>query len=81
MAKKSDSLPEEISLPVVGMLLMGFSGAVIVAAQCEVVKFWPLPASVAPYFGADVGMWWGLIVGGAVGLVVGFIADEKHYGN
>jgi hypothetical protein len=79
MAKKEDSKPGTISLPIIGMLLMGVFGALVVAAQCEVIKFWPLPASVAPCFGGDVGLWWGLIVGGMVGLFVGFVVDEKHY--
>lgn len=78
MAKK-DSKPQEMSLPVIGMLLMSVAAALIVAGQCEVIKYWPLPVSVAPYFGGDVGFWWGLLAGGAVGLFVGFISDEKHY--
>ncbi|MBX9687999.1 MAG: hypothetical protein K2X27_14935 [Candidatus Obscuribacterales bacterium] len=80
MAKK-ESNPEGMSLPMIGMLLMGGLGAVVVAAQCEVIKVWPLPVSVAPYFGGEVGFWWGLVVGAGVGALVGFIADEKHYNN
>lgn len=68
-----------MSLPMVNMLLMAVLGAVVVAAQCEVIKVWPLPISVAPYFGGEQGFWWGLLAGGTVGLFVGFITDEKHY--
>ncbi|MBX9724158.1 MAG: hypothetical protein K2X81_22310 [Candidatus Obscuribacterales bacterium] len=78
MAKK-ESKPEGMSLPIIGMLLLGVLGAVITAAQCEVIKYWPLPVSIAPYFGGEVGFWWGLVVGAVVGLFVGFISDEKHY--
>ncbi len=81
MAKKDDNKPTEMSMPIIGMLLMAVLGAVVVAAQCEVIKVWPLPVSVAPYFGGDVGMWWGLIAGAVVGLMVGFVIDEKHYTN
>ncbi len=76
---KKDSKSEGLSLPIIGMLLFSVLGAVLVAAQVEVIKVWPLPVSVAPYFGGDVGFWWGLIAGAPVGLFVGFIADEKHY--
>lgn len=80
MAEK-DTSNKEMSLPILNMLLMGVLGAVMVAAQCEVIKVWPLPVSITPYFGGEVGFWWGLIVGGGVGLFVGFITDEKHYEN
>ena len=76
---KKEKNPEGMSLPIIGMLLIGVLAAVVTAAQCEVIKYWPLPISVAPYFGGDVGFWWGLIAGAGVGLFVGFIADEKHY--
>ena len=78
MAKK-ESNPEGMSLPIIGMLLISVLAAVVVAAQCEVIKYWPLPVSIAPYFGGDVGFWWGLIVGAPVGLLIGFIADENNY--
>jgi hypothetical protein len=80
MAKKDDN-QNQMSMPILGMLLMGVLGALIVAAQTEVVKYWPMPCSIAPYFGPEVGFWWGLIVGGVAGLVVGFLVDEKHFNN
>lgn len=68
-----------MSLPMIGMIVMGLGGAVSVGLSVEVIKVWPQPPSIAPYFGWNVGMWWGLIVGSLVGLYVGFIADESHY--
>lgn len=76
---KKETNGEGMSLPIIGMLLMGILGALMVAAQVEIIKYWPLPVSIAPYFGGDVGFWWGLIVGAPVGLLIGFIADEKNY--
>ena len=77
MGKKESN--SEMSLPVIGMLLLGILGALIVAGQCEIINHWPQPVSIAPYFGGEVGFWWGLIIGSAVGLLIGFITDEKHY--
>ncbi len=79
MATKEDSKKAAMSLPMVGMLLMGVTGAVLVALQTEVINVWPQPASVAPYFGWTEGIWWGLFSGGLVGWFVGFVADESHY--
>ena len=76
---KKDTTPQEMSLPVIGMLILGSLGAITVAAQTAVITVWPLPVSIAPYFGPEVGVWWGLIVGSLVGLFVGFISDERHY--
>lgn len=71
--------PEQMSMPILGMLVLGIAGAVTVAAQVEVINYWPQPVAVAPYFHWETGLLWGLIAGGAFGLIVGFIADEKHY--
>lgn len=70
-----------MSLPVIGMLLVGIASAVIVAVSTEVINFWPLPPSVAPYFGWEQGLWWGLIPGGVTGLFIGWMVDERHYPN
>lgn len=68
-----------MSLPVIGMCVMGIAGAIIVALQVAVVPYWPQPASVAPVFGWETGFWWGLIAGALVGLYLGFVLDEKNY--
>lgn len=78
MANKATST-EGMSLPIIGMLVMGIGGAVVVSLQCEVIKYWPQPPSVAPYFGWDVGLIWGLVAGACFGPLIGFIADEKNY--
>lgn len=78
MAKKESS-PEGMSMPIIGMLVIGLLSAVVVAAQVELIKYWPQPATTAAVFGGDVGFWWGLLVGAPVGLLIGFIADEKNY--
>ncbi len=45
----------------------------------EVIKHWPLPVSVAPYFGWKMGALWGLVVGAVSGLVLGFCTDDSHF--
>lgn len=70
---------EGMSLTMLGMVLMALAGAVVVGLGCKVINFWPLPASVIPYFGGKIGACWGLVVGAATGLFVGFIADESNY--
>lgn len=79
MATNDDSKKGGLSLPTTGMLLLGIAGAVIVGVQTEVINFWPLPPSVAPYFGWQEGIWWGLFGGGVTGWFVGYIADESRY--
>lgn len=76
---KKNSNSEGISLPHLGMVLMALSGAIVVGVGCKIINYWPLPASVLPYFGGKVGACWGLIVGAVVGLFVGYIADEANY--
>lgn len=68
-----------MSLPMIGMFLVGIPAAVIVAASTEVINFWPLPPPVAPYFGWTEGVWWGLIPGAVVGMFIGWMVDERHY--
>lgn len=61
------------------MLVMGILGAVVVGLQVEVINHWPLPVSIAPYFGARTGAVWGGIVGVLVGMVIAYITDESHF--
>jgi hypothetical protein len=66
-------------LPTWAMLIIGCLSGLVVAASFEVVKFWPLPASVVPALDFRGGLLWGLVVGGVSGLVLGFLTDDKHF--
>lgn len=70
-----------MSLPLLGAIILGIGGAIVVGASAEVINFWPQPPSIAPYFGWEVGAWWGLVVGVVTGLIIGFITDDKHFEN
>lgn len=70
---------EEFPFPLATMMLMGVLGAMLVGASFEVIKSWPLPVSIAPYFGWRWGAVWGLIAGCIHGLVLGFITDDSHF--
>jgi hypothetical protein len=67
------------SMPIIGMCLLGIISMVIVGLCFIVIRSWPLPASVAPYFGGKVGLVWGLVVGGFSGLILGYLVDDKHF--
>lgn len=77
MAKKDTK--DEVSMPVAGMVVVGVGGALVTSASCEAIKYWPLPVSVTPYFGWQEGLAWGLVVGALVGLVIGYLMDEKYF--
>ena len=68
-----------ISLPILGMFWTALFSAVIVGFSFEVIKYWPLPQSVDPYFGGFTGAIWGLVVGGVAGLVLGYLTDDSHF--
>ncbi len=78
MADKDDK-KQGLSAPILGMLVLGIASAVVVAACFVVIRSWPQPESVAPYFGGRVGFAWGGVVGGVVGLIIGFLTDDKHF--
>ncbi len=67
------------SLPIAAMMVIGVLSSIIVAASFELVKHWPLPISIAPYFGWKPAAAWGLVVGAISGLVLGFLTDDKHF--
>ena len=77
MAKKSDK--NCCSLPVAAMFFMAVVSALIVGASFEVIKYWPVPVSVVPYFGFKGGAMWGLVAGGLAGLILGFLTDDSHF--
>lgn len=78
MTGKKDTA-SQLSMPVIGMLLLGTTGALITALSFKVVCYWPLPVSVSPYFGGKAGLVWGLIVGAISGLAIGFLVDDRHF--
>ncbi len=57
---------------------MGICGAIIVSACFVVIRYWPVPVSVAPYFGGRMGLVWGAVVGSLVGLCIGYLVDDKN---
>lgn len=68
-----------LSLPIQMMIIFAILGAVVVPACFTVVNYWPQPVSVVPYFGWKTALWWGVIVGGLNGLVLGFLTDDSHF--
>jgi sterol desaturase/sphingolipid hydroxylase (fatty acid hydroxylase superfamily) len=69
----------KLSTALLGALLVGLLSALVVGFSFEVIKYWPLPASVAPTLGFQEGLWWGAIAGGLTGLVLGFLTDESRF--
>jgi len=78
MAPK-DKADKELSMPVVGMLLLGAAGGIVTAASFGVINQWPVPVGTSPYFGASGGLVWGTVVGALMGLVLGFLLDDKYF--
>jgi len=77
--KKAQNQEQMFSLPVAAMMIIGILSALIVGACFYVIRYWPQPISVAPYFGFSGGAAWGLIVGAVSGFVLGFLTDDKHF--
>ena len=69
------------SFPVAAMIWIALISALVCGASFWIIKYWPLPASVAPYFGFKMGALWGLIVGAVSGLVLGFCTDDSNFDN
>jgi uncharacterized membrane protein len=69
------------SFPVAAMIVIALVAAVVSGASFWIIKYWPLPASVAPYFGFKIGAIWGLVVGAVSGLVLGFCTDDNNFDN
>lgn len=70
---------KQLSMPVVGMLLLGGSGAVLTGASFAIMPYWPLPQGVDPYFGWETGAVWGAVIGAVMGLVIGFLTDDDRF--
>lgn len=67
------------NMPLTMMFIFGLLGAVVVPLCFFLINYWPQPISVVPYFGWKTAFWWGLIVGGLNGLVLGFLNDDSHF--
>ncbi|HEY9678123.1 MAG TPA: hypothetical protein V6C76_08935 [Drouetiella sp.] len=66
-------------LPSAAMVVVAILGAIVSGLSFKVIQYWPLPVSVAPYFGFREGALWGLVVGAVMGLVLGFLTDDSHF--
>ena len=73
------SVLEGPPLPFTGAILMALISAIVVGFSFVVIKHWPQPASVAPSLDLLSGAWWGIIVGGITGFILGFLTDDKHF--
>jgi hypothetical protein len=76
MAPKNNK-PASLAIP--ALIVMAILTAVVSGASFEVINYWPLPVSVAPYMGFQGGAVWGLVIGAITGLVIGFAVDDKHF--
>ncbi|HEY9871183.1 MAG TPA: hypothetical protein V6D08_18610 [Candidatus Obscuribacterales bacterium] len=79
MAENKEKKSNGLSMPLVGMLILGGLGAIVSAASFEVIKHYPEPVSVVPYFGPDIGFIWGAVVGVIVGGIIGYLVDDNHF--
>ena len=80
MSKITENQPSSgIGLPTKAMVVIGLLSGLVVGLSMWVINYWPLPASVAPYFGFRWGFVWGAVVGGISGLILGFLTDDKHF--
>lgn len=59
--------------------MAGLLGGLIVGASFWIINYWPLPPSVAPYFGFREGFIWGGVVGFCFGSILGFLTDDTHF--
>jgi hypothetical protein len=70
---------KQLSMPILGMCSMSLATGFVVALSMMVIRVWPQPVSVAPYFGGRVGLIWGLVVGALFGLILGYLVDDAHF--
>jgi hypothetical protein len=71
-----------LSYPILAMIVSAIAGGLITGLAFQVIVWWPLPVSVAPYYEDSLfptGFAWGAVVGALVGFVIGFITDEDHF--
>jgi ABC-type phosphate/phosphonate transport system permease subunit len=79
MAKKTETKSHGLTLPIAAMLLMAALGAIVVSGSFEIIKYWPLPQSVEPYYDWKAGAVWGGVAGAFFGFVLGFLTDDNHF--
>lgn len=82
MAVKKTEKTAKMSYPIMTMITMALAGGLITGLAFQVIIWWPLPISVAPYYEDSLfltGFSWGAVSGALVGFVIGFITDEAHF--
>ena len=67
------------SLPIAACIVMAIVTGLVSGGSFEVIKYWPLPASVVPALDFSQGFLWGVVVGGVTGLILGFATDDSHF--
>ncbi len=68
-----------VNLPIPACVVMAIVTGLVSGASFEVIKYWPLPASIVPALDFPQGFLWGVVVGGVTGLVIGFVTDDSHF--
>ncbi len=79
MNKETKESGQVFSLPVAACVFIGILTGLVSGGSFEVIKYWPLPASVAPALDFYQGFLWGAVIGGVSGLVIGFVTDDRHF--
>lgn len=82
MARKVNEAATGSTYPIMAMIVCAVLGGLITGLAFQVIVWWPLPISVAPYYEDSLfisGFSWGAVVGAIVGFVTGFITDEAHF--
>lgn len=70
---------QEMPFPVIAGVVIGVVSALVVGASFKIINYWPLPPSVAPYFGFRMGAVWGAIAGFVFGSIIAFLTDDRHF--
>lgn len=76
MASKKN---KDSSLPVAAMFFIALISGAVVAGSFEIINYWPLPVSIAPYYGWGTGLGWGLCAGALFGYILGWLTDDNHF--
>jgi hypothetical protein len=79
MENSKDKESGGFGLPLAALVVMGLVTGLVSGASFEVIKYWPLPASVVPALDFWQGFVFGFVVGAVSGLVIGFCTDDRHF--